>query len=310
VTTKFQALVRGVKRIASLVSETFEQFARDHADLAAGALAFFTLLSMAPLIIIAVATAGFFLGREAARAEMNRVLIEMMGRPAAEMVNDWVTQAGEASGVASVVGTGLLLFTASRLAAQLREALNQVWNVDIKHVEGFKATVRAYVLRRASAFVVILASGPLLLCVFASRTLVTAMRNFFPDMPGWVNFGWQLLQFGSSLIIVGVSTALVFRFVPDTRMGWRPIWVGAGVTSLLFNLGSILIGLYLGRSSMATYGLAGSLVAILFWLYYSGQIFLLGAEFTQVFAKHYGSGLKEEEERELQQVEEVCEAPG
>src|SRR5690606_11032158 len=228
----------------------------------------------------------------------------------AEMVNDWVTQAGEASGVASVVGTGLLLFTASRLAAQLREALNQVWTVDIEPVEGFKATVRASVLRRASPLFVILASGPLLLCVFASRTLVTAMRNFFPDMPGWVNFGWQLLQFGSSLIIVGVSTALVFRFVPDTRMGWRPIWVGAGVTSLLFNLGSILIGLYLGRSSMATYGLAGSLVAILFWLYYSGQIFLLGAEFTQVFAKHYGSGLKEEEERELQQVEEVCEAPG
>src|SRR5690606_20182975 len=297
-----------LKTVYGLSSETFEAYSRDHGDLAAGALAFFTLLSMAPLIIIAVATAGFFLGKDAARAEMSQVLIELMGRGAANNVNEWVTQAAEARGVASIVGAGLLLFTASRLAAQLREALNQVWNVDVTQAEGFKATVSAYVFRRLSAFAVILASGPLLLVVFASRTVVTAMRDFLPGMPAWVEVGWQLLQLSGSLVIVAASTALVFRYVPDTRMGWRPIWVGASVTSVLFNLGNALIGLYLGRSSMAAYGVAGSVAAILLWLYYSGQIFLIGAEFTQVFAKHYGAGLTEQEEEELQHVDDIAES--
>lgn len=290
-------------RTWELISETMEQFSRDRVDLAAAGLAFFTLLSLAPLIIIAVAVAGFFLGERAAQREVDRLLADTMGSTAAEAVGDWVRQAADARGVASLIGTGLLLFTASRLANQLRESLNHVWNVDVAQAEGFKSSVKAYVARRLYALAVVLAAGPLLLFVFLSRAVLTALQSLFDGLPLWDGAGLQLIQFVFSLLVVAMTTALVFRYVPDTRIGWRAVWVGAGVTSLLFNLGNVLIGLYLGKATVAeAYGAAGSAVVVLLWLYYSAQMFLLGAEFTQVYARHYGSGLTPDEREELRRA--------
>ncbi len=286
-----------------LASETFEQFSRDRVGLAAAGLAFFTLLSLAPLIIIAVAVAGFFLGERAAQREVDRLLADIMGTTAAQAVGDWVRQAAAASGVASVIGAGLLLFTASRLANQLRESLNHVWNIDVAQAEGFKSSIKAYIGRRLYAFMVVFAAGPLLLFVFLSRAVLTALQSLFDELPLWDGAGLQLIQFAFSLLVVAMTTALVFRYVPDTRIGWRAVWVGACVTSLLFNLGNVLIGLYLGRATIAeAYGAAGSAVVVLLWLYYSAQIFLLGAEFTQVYSRHYGSGLSPDEREELAQT--------
>jgi membrane protein len=287
-----------------LINETLDDFSRDRGDIAAAALAFHTLLSLAPLIIIAVAIAGFILGEDAARAEVFEVLARTVGPEAAMTVDGWVKQASESGGLASIVGAVLLFFTASRLGEQLRSALNQVWGVDVYIADSFKASVGNYLRRRIVAFAVILAAGPLLLLVFASRAILSGAQEFF--FAG-VSFGGtlsQVIQFGASVVIVAGMTAAAFRLIPDTRIGWRCLLPGSILTSLLFNLGNVAVGLYLGRAgTVAMYGAAGSAVVVLLWVYFSAQLFLYGAEFTEVYAKHYGRCLNQKEARELAELE-------
>jgi membrane protein len=291
---------RWLRQAYGLVNETLDQYSKDGGERAAAALAFYTLLSIAPLIIIAVAIAGAFLGRATAEREVLRVLTDTMGPNAAATVQSWVRQADDSGGIASVVGFVLVLLAASRLGAQLRLALNQVWNVDAYQAEGFKATVRDHVKRRLFAFLLVAAAGPLLLAVFVSRTLLTALNDvLFASAPGAATLAGAA-QLSFSFIVVAAISALVFRVVPDTRVGWRAVVPGALLTSALFNVGNWLVGLYLGRATVAqTYGAAGSAVVVLLWLYFSAQMFLLGAEFTQVYATHFGRGLNQKEEAEV-----------
>jgi membrane protein len=276
-----------------LLSDTFDEFAQDRADLLAAAIAFYTLLSIAPLIIVAVALAGLILGSGLARDEMTRVLIETMGTKGAETVNGWVDEASSTSGIASVVGAALAVVTASKLVAQLRSALNQIWNVDEFSARGFKATVRSYLRYRLFGFLAVLASGPLLLVVVVSRAALTGLYDaLFVDSP-IAGVAAQVMQFSFSLVLVAGAIAIVFQAVPDTRVGWRSAWVGAILTSLLFNIGNLLLGIYLGRATVsATYGAAGSAVVVLLWMYFSAQLFFVGAEFTQVYSKRFAGGLK------------------
>ncbi|MFO7179551.1 MAG: YihY/virulence factor BrkB family protein [Pseudomonadota bacterium] len=292
------AIFRKAHTAFSLTREAVEEFSRDRADLLAAALAFFTLLSIAPLIIIAVAIAGAILGAGQARQEVRRLLTDTMGAGPAASIDSWVEQASHSGGVASLVGFLLLLLGASRLVAQLRSALNQIFDVSPREAEGIKASVAVFVKRRLFAFAVAAAAGPLLLVVVASRALLTGLHGMlFSGMP----FAGTLVQISQilfSIAVVALMTALVFKVVPDTRIGWKATWVGGLVTSILFNIGNVLVGLYLGRATVsATYGAAGSVVVVLLWLYFSGQIFLFGAEFTQVYARHFGRGLKREGER-------------
>lgn len=288
-----------------LANETLDEFSKDRGDLVAAALAFFTLLSLAPLIIIAVAGAGIILGQGAAHREALTVMQETMGPGAASAIDGWVLEASRAGGVASLVGAALTIIAASRFTSQLRSALNQVWNVDVFVAEGFKSTVRDYLKRRAFAFALVVASGPVLLAVFLSRAFLTGVgAALFPE---WAlgGAGVQLLQLLFSLVFVAAATAVVFRFIPDTRVGWRAISRGALLTSVLFNLGNLLVGIYLGQASVgAAYGAAGSLVVVLLWLYFSAEMFLYGAEFTQVYARHYGRGLNEKEAAEVESAQQ------
>jgi membrane protein len=288
-----------------IINETLDDFSRDRGDIAAAALAFHTLLSLAPLIIIAVAIAGVILGEDAARAEVFEVLARTMGPEAAMTVDGWVKQASESGGLASIVGALLLFFTASRLGDQLRSALNQIWGVDVYVADSFKASVRDYLQRRIVAFAVILAAGPLLLLVFASRAVLSSAQQFFFAGVAFGGTVSQLIQFSASVVIVAGMTAATFRLIPDTRIGWRCLLPGAALTSLLFNLGNVAVGLYLGRAgTVAMYGAAGSAIVVLLWVYFSAQLFLYGAAFTEVYAKHFGRCLSEQEERELAVVEE------
>ncbi len=306
-----KALADTAKLIYRLVDETLDEYAKDRAEMVAAGLAFYTLLSMAPLIIIAVAIAGAVLGKGAARSEALQLVTENMGRDAAETVDSWVKQASESGAMASVIGFLLVLYTASRLGAQLREGLNQVWNVDTVLASGFKATVRDYLRRRLFAFLLILASGPILLLIFLSRALLSGFQEtlFGGDtaLAGWLV---QLSQVTFSLLLVAGMSAIVFKTVPDTRIGWPAILRGAALTSALFNGGNLLVGLYLGRASVSqTYGAAGSAVVVLLWLYFSAQMFLFGAEFTQVYARHYGRGLNAEERQELELAQHASRLP-
>jgi membrane protein len=266
----------------TIVSETLDGFSKDRGDLLAAALAYYTLLSIAPLIIIAVAIAGMVLGEGTARREVARTLAETMGPSVASTVQDWVEQAAAGGSIASVVGLGLVLIAASRLGGQLRNALNQIWNVEVTVPCGFRLIVTDYVKKRAYAFLVVLASGPLLLLVFVSRALLTGFHHFlFADSPG-SGVIVQGLQLALSLSIVALISAGIFRFVPDLRVSWKSASWGGLLTSVLFNVGNVLVGLYLGRAGVgAAYGAAGSAVVLLLWLQFSAYMFLLGAEFTQ-----------------------------
>lgn len=271
-----------------LTNQTLEEYSKDRGDLVAAALAFYTLLSLAPLIIVAVAIASIVLGHGAAHHEVRQLLENAMGAGAAASIDEWVLEASRSGGVATVIGGILTILAASRFVAQLRSALNQVWNVDVYVAEGFKSSVTDYLKRRGFAFGLVLASGPLLLTVFASRALLTGLGGVLFPGSAWKGFLAQTLQILFSLVVVAAMAAVVFRIVPDTRVGWRPIWRGAILTSLLFNLGNLLVGLYLGKASVgAAYGAAGSLVVVLLWLYFSAQMFLYGAEFTQVYSTHF-----------------------
>ncbi|MEO8184489.1 MAG: YihY/virulence factor BrkB family protein [Deltaproteobacteria bacterium] len=297
---------RRLRVLWELIVEAVDGYSRHRGDLLAAALAFHALLSIAPLVIIAVAIAGVVLGTGAAQLEMTRVLHDAIGKNGASTVNGWVQQASESGGLASLVGIVLTVFTASRFGDQLRSALNQSWNIDVYMAQGFRLSVQDYLQRRAFAFLLALGAGPLLLAVFASRMLLTGFHQKLFAASAWQGVEVQLLQLGFSWASVALIIAVVFRFVPDTRIAWRNALVGGAVTSFAFNLGNALVGLYLGRASVtAAYGAAGSLVVVLLWLYFSAQAFLIGAEFTRAFAERFGSRLSVTEQRELELVQQT-----
>jgi membrane protein len=274
----------------TIVSDTLDGFSKDRGDLMAAALAYNTLLSIAPLIIIAVALAGMVLGHGAAQEEVTRLLTDAMGADAASTVEGWVNEAASGGSIASAVGLGLVLLAASRLGSQLRNALNQIWNVDVTGPRGFRRIVTDYVKKRVSAFAVVLASGPLLLFVFASRALLTGFHHFLFAASPWSGVVVQGLQIALSLVLVALISTAIFRFVPDLRVTWKNAAYGGALTSLLFNAGNVLVGLYLGRAGVgAAYGAAGSAVVLLLWLQYSAYMFLLGAEFTQQLHRRSGA---------------------
>ena len=282
---------RGFMRAAwEIISQTLDGFTKDRGDLLAAALAYYTLLSIAPLIIVAVAIAGMVLGEGNAKREVARMLTETMGPAVASTVEGLVAQAAAGGGVASAVGLALVLMGASRLGGQLRNALNQIWNVEVAASQGWRSAVADYCMKRAFSLVVVLASGPVLLAVFASRALLTGFYTFlFADAP-WSGVIVQGLQLFFSVGTVALISTGVFRFVPDLRVSWRSASWGGLITSLLFNAGNVVVGLYLGRASVsAAYGAAGSAVVLLLWLQFSAYMFLMGAELTQrLHQRHTG----------------------
>jgi len=287
-----------------LLTATLDEYSKDRGDLLAAALAFHTMLSLAPLIIVAVALAGIVLGRGAAHAEVTRVLTDTLGSKGAAAVDGWVSQASNSGGVASVVGIGLMLLAASRLGTQLRDALNQIWDIDVKLAQGFKSTIKDYVERRIFAFILVAAAAPLLLLVFASRSVLTHFHAaLFGAMP-WRGVVIQVLQIMASVSIVAGITTVIFRYVPDTRVGWKNALIGGVLTSVVFNAGNVGVGLYLARAAVtAAYGAAGSVVVVLLWLYFSAHMLLVGAEFTQVYSQRFGRGLSPAEAREQRRID-------
>jgi membrane protein len=302
-------LLRRLETAWQLINLSLDVFSKARADLLAAALAFHSLLSMAPLIILAVAIAGLVLGEAAAQAEVTRLLRDTIGKDSAATVNTWVSDASESGAVASAVSIALTLFTASRLGETLRNALNQIEGIDVFMAAGFRSTIEDYLRRRIFAFAVVAASGPLLLLIVLSRTLLIGFHSRLFGGAPWQGVVVQAVQLLLSLMTVAFTTALVLRYVPDTRVGWRNAWVGGTLTSILFNIGNALVGWYLARASVAAaYGAAGSLVVVLLWLYFSAQMFLLGAAFTRVYSERYGSALSDSERREVERAEHFADA--
>ncbi len=277
-----------VKRALSLVKDTASDWQEDKASRLAAALAYYTLLSIAPLLVIAVSVAGLVFGEQAARGQISEQLRTLAGPQAGSAIESLLANARtpEAGIVSTVVGVVVLLFGASGVFGELQDALNTIWEVAPKPGRGIVGVIKD----RFFSFTMVLGVAFLLLVSLALSAMLAALGGTVQShLPGGEAV-WQLVHFAVSFAMVAVLFALMFKVIPDVKIGWRDVWVGAVATALLFTLGKFLLGLYLGRSSVASpYGAAGSLVVLVIWVYYSAQILFFGAEFTQVYARTFGS---------------------
>jgi membrane protein len=243
---------------------------------------------MAPLLVLVIAVAGLALGSAAAEGEIVRQVGGLMGPEGAKLVQDMVVRASRpASGViATVVSLVVMLFGASGVFGQLQASLNDIFRAPPRRGGGMRGALR----QRLSAFGMILGIGTLLWLSLVLSAVLAAVHGLLATHLPVLSRVLGPLNFGLSLLVVTALFAMIYKVLPDVRLDWRDVWLGAAVTALLFTAGKSLIGLYLGRAgTTSVYGAAGSLVLLLLWIYYSAQILFLGAEFTEVYARRRGS---------------------
>ena len=277
-----------LRAIYSLFKEAVDAWVEDYAPSMGAALSYYTLFSIAPLLLIAVGVAGLVFGGQAARGEIFGQLRELMGDQGASAAERLLASADKPEGglIATTTGITLLLLGAMTVFGELQNALDRIWRAPARKSAGWWNLVRSRLL----SFGMILGIAFLLMVSLVLSALLSALgRLWGPAFKEWetaAHFIDVLLSFG----MVTVLFAMIYKFIPRVRISWRDVWVGAGVTAVLFAVGKFAIGLYLGKSTLASaFGAAGSLAVMMVWVYYSAQIFLLGAEFTWVYAHAYGS---------------------
>jgi membrane protein len=279
---------RGVYR---LIRAAFSEWSDDKAPRLGAALSYYTVFALAPVLVVAISVAGLAFGQEAAQGQIMTELRAMFGPETALMVQEMLAKSAQRSAgiIGAVVGTATLLLGATAVMIELESALNVVWKVKPRAGQG----VRGLIKNRILSLGLVLTLGFLLLVSLAASALLGALGGVLERMsfPGAATVG-QIL---SNLVTLGVITvffALVFKYLPDAKIAWRDVWVGGLVTSVLFHVGKIGIGVYLGHATVgSTFGAAGSLAILLVWVYYTAQIVLLGAEITRQYALRYGHGI-------------------
>jgi membrane protein len=267
--------------IWSMLSQTFSAWNEHEAPRLGAALAFYTILSLAPLVILVIALVALVFGHSTAQDQLLGQVDSMIGHQGSEAVKGMIEHAQEpASGTfASIIGVITLLFGASGVFGELRSALNKMWDVKIDSGGGVWGTIK----QRFFSFGMVLAVGFLLLVSLVISVALAALGKFFGGFLPMPEFMLSAINFMVSLAGTAVLFALIFRYVPGTKIDWNAVWIGATVTALLFTIGKFLIGLYLGKAAVGSaYGAAGSLIVVIVWVYYSAMIFLFGAEFTHV----------------------------
>lgn len=272
----------------SLLQEAFAAWSRDKIPRHGAALAYYTVLSLVPLLIVLISLIGLIFGREATQKHILEQTTSLMGPQSADAIRQMIEHAGQPTTgtVAMLLGAATLLVGASGVFAQLQDSLNTVWGVEPKEGRGIWGVIRD----RFISVSAVLGTGFLLL---VSLVLSAALAAFGKWYGGWLpapEVVLQGLELVISLFVIAGLFALMFKVLPDARIAWSDVWIGALLTALLFTIGKFAIGLYLGKSDVGSaYGSAGSLVIMLVWIYYSAQILLFGAEFTQVYANKLGT---------------------
>ena len=283
-----------LKQIWRLLKETFKEWNEDKASRLAAALSYYTVFSLAPLLIITIAIAGAVFGDDAARGEIVRQIQGLVGKDGAEVIQTALenAQRPDTRNLASIISIGVLLFGASNVFAQIQDALNTIWEVQPKPGRSLVQTLR----KRFLSFAMVGGVGFLLLVSLVVNTGLAAMVNYFSNLVPGVDWIWQIANFAISFAVITFLFAIIYKFMPDVKIDWSDVWVGSAITSLLFVIGKSLLGLYLGNGSFGSaYGAAGSLVVVLAWINYAAQIIFFGAEFTQVYASKYGSRIVPDE---------------
>jgi membrane protein len=265
----------------------------DNAPRLGASLAYYTLFAIAPVLLVAIAIAGFVFGEEAVRGEIVGQLDELVGQQGALAVQNLLEGASQhRSGLlATIVGAITFVLAATGAFLELQTALNTIWRVKANPELNF----RAYVMDRVRSFGLVIAIGFLLVVSLAVSAALAALGSWLgrraPALP-WL---WSSLDLIVSVVGITALFAILYRFLPDVRLRWGDVTVGAFVTALLFTVGKFAIGFYLGHSSMASsYGATGSILVLLVWVYYSSQIVLLGAEFTRIYTRREGRRPKPE----------------
>jgi membrane protein len=270
-----------------LIKESVTSFVNDEALSRGAAIAFYTVTSIGPVLLIVVAIAGLAFGQDAARGTIVNQLSGLMGQQSAELLQNAIRSAsGKSSGIwASALGAITLLVTASGVFGEMQSALNAIWKAEPKGT-----TVSRLVRARAASLGLVAALGFLLLVSLVISAGLSALSGYVNAYLPFGHFILQMLNFLISLALISVLFAAIYKVLPDKKLEWRDVLVGAAATAFLFSIGKFLIGLYIGSSAVASsYGAAGALIVVLLWIYYSAQIFLLGAEFTKIYASHYGT---------------------
>lgn len=278
-----------LRTLWQLLKQTAQSWLADYAPSMGAALAYYTLFSLAPLLLIVISVAGLIFGEDAARGEIAHQLSDLMGSAGAKAVQDLLTSVDKPleGSLATVLGLLMLFVGATTVFAELQDALDRIWRVPTRESSrGWLKLVRARLL----SFGMILAIGFLLMVSLVVSAVIGVMGSWLqPVFGAWVALAAVVNAIGS-FVLVSTMFALIYKVMPRAQVQWQDVWTGAVFTATLFTFGKLLIGLYIGRSGVISgFGAAGSLVVVLLWVYYSAQIFFIGAEFTWVYANAYGS---------------------
>jgi membrane protein len=290
----------GFRDMGSLLKETFSEWQQDNALRLGAALAYYTVFSLPPLLFIIVAIAGLVYGERAAQGELVGQLQGTVGRDAAGLMQTMIEEAGRGGRgiVATVVGVVVLLIGATTVFGELQASLNQIWGLRLKP----GGSVRSMLRTRLLSFAMILTIGFLLLVSLVLSAALAALGELIQGLWPGPPLVTYLLHGAEILLSFGIVTLLfgaIYKVLPDGRITWRDVILGAVAPPLLFTIGKFLIGLYLGRSAVGSpYGAAGALIVLLLWIYYSAQILFFGAEFTEVYARRHGSGIRPDDNAE------------
>jgi membrane protein len=274
--------------VKSIFKDTFSEWKEDKAPKLAAALSYYAVFSIGPLFLIAVGVASIFFGQSAAQEQIITQAKAFVGDSAAETISGLLRnfQERQAGGPAAIIGLVTLVIAATGVFAELQDSMNSIWEVKPAKIKGVGGIIK----KRLLSFGMVLAIGFLLLISLIATTVLEGVMAAIV-LPGG-EFIWQAVSFAVTFGLITLLFASMFRYLPDAKIAWRDLWIGAALTALLFTLGKHFISLYLAKNATASaFGAAGSLVVLLLWVYYSAQIFFFGAEFTQTYANTYGSGI-------------------
>jgi len=277
-----------LKTVWGLLKETVSEWNKDKASRLAAALAYYTVFSLAPLLIIVIAIASSVFGEEAAKGEIVGQIQGLVGTDGAQFIETAIENANKPTTgtTASIISLVILLFGASSVFAQLQDTLNTIWSVPPKPGLGVIKLIQS----RFLSFTMVLGIGFLLLVSLVFSAALTALFKFLGNLIPGIHLWWEMANLIFSFVVITLLFALIYKVLPDVKIAWSNVWVGAAITSLLFSIGKSVFGIYLGNSSFtSTYGAAGSPIIILAWVYYSAQILFLGAEFTKVYTRKHVS---------------------
>lgn len=284
-------LVSRAHHVWSLLRQTVDAWNEDKVPRHGAALAYYTGLSLLPLLIVIMAIIGLIFGQEAAQGYVIQQMRDLLGPQGGDAIQDMIRRADQPGTglMATILGTATLLFAASGVFAQLQDSLNTIWGVGPKPGRGIWGILRD----RFISFSALLGTGFLLLVSLVLSAGLAALGKWYGRWLPLPELALQAMDLALSLVVLTGLFAMMFKLLPDAKMAWRDVWMGAALTAILFTLGKFAIGLYLGKSDVASpYGAAGSMIVLLVWVYYSAQILLFGAEFTQIHANAAGARVR------------------